>query len=83
MTRILLTGGLGFIGSHLLERLLNLNYSITVIDNFAAKSKYQPPKQVKVFRQDISQSSVTDLVVKLKPKLLFIWPLIIGLPALR
>lgn len=34
MNNILLTGGAGFIGSHLSEKLLSLGYSVTVIDNF-------------------------------------------------
>ncbi|MCG2692465.1 NAD-dependent epimerase/dehydratase family protein, partial [Microgenomates group bacterium] len=32
MVKILVTGGLGFIGSHLLEKLNDLNYLTTVID---------------------------------------------------
>ena len=33
--QILVTGGAGFIGSHLCERLINDGYSVTVIDNFS------------------------------------------------
>ena len=66
--KILVTGGLGFIGSHLLERLIELNYSVSVIDNLSAGSTYQPPRQVKVHRQDISHPQVIDLAVKLKPR---------------
>ena len=32
--KILITGGAGYIGSVLVEKLLRLNYQVTVIDNF-------------------------------------------------
>ena len=32
--RVLITGGAGFIGSHLCERLLSLQDSLVVLDNF-------------------------------------------------
>ena len=32
--RILVTGGAGFIGSHLCEKLLNLKHEVICIDNF-------------------------------------------------
>ncbi len=67
---ILVTGGLGFIGSHLLEKLNDLNYLTTVIDNFAVNSHYQPSKKVQLFRQDISDPKVIDLVVKLQPQVI-------------
>ena len=33
--RILVTGGAGFIGSHLCERLISEGHTVTVIDNFS------------------------------------------------
>ncbi len=39
MTRILVTGGAGFIGSHLCEKLLNQGHEVTCLDNFFTGKK--------------------------------------------
>ncbi len=39
MKRILITGGAGFIGSHLCERLLNMRREVVCLDNFFTGSK--------------------------------------------
>ena len=41
MSKILVTGGVGFIGSHLVKRLVNLGHEVTVIDNFARGNSSQ------------------------------------------
>lgn len=65
--RILVTGGLGFIGSHLVEKLVAADYQVFVIDNFSAASGYKLPTSVKFFRQNIDDSQITSLVQKIKP----------------
>jgi len=38
-TKVLVTGGAGFLGSHLCERLLNNNYDVLCVDNYSTGSK--------------------------------------------
>ncbi|MEW5807000.1 MAG: GDP-mannose 4,6-dehydratase [Acidobacteriota bacterium] len=52
MENILITGGAGFIGSHLAERSLEKGYEVTVIDNF------DPFYDPNVKRQNISKASM-------------------------
>ena len=37
--KVLITGGAGFVGSHLVERFISKNYNVTVIDNLLTGSK--------------------------------------------
>jgi UDP-glucuronate decarboxylase len=38
--RILVTGGAGFVGSHLVDKLMQLGHEVTVIDNYFTGRKY-------------------------------------------
>lgn len=48
MKRILVTGGAGFLGSHLTERLLSKGQEVIVVDNFFTGNK----KNIQAFRKD-------------------------------
>ena len=58
MKRILITGGAGFIGSHLCERLLNEGNEVICLDNFFTGSKQNiyhlmDNKRFELIRHDI------------------------------
>lgn len=68
--KILITGGLGFIGSHLVVRLVDSNYQTFVVDNFSAASGFKLPTSVKFFRQNIDDPKIVNLVKKIKPQVI-------------
>ena len=45
--RIFITGGAGFIGTHLCKKLLELNHNVTVYDNFSNSSKENFVSEIK------------------------------------
>jgi UDP-glucose 4-epimerase len=50
MARVLVTGGGGFIGSHLAERLLTLGHDVVILDNFSTGRR----ENIKPFRDRIT-----------------------------
>lgn len=74
MSKILVTGGAGFIGSHIVEELLNNNEQVVVIDNFSMGSLDNLPKsnQLTVVEGDISiRETISDLFKQYQFKKIF------------
>lgn len=62
--KILITGGLGFIGSHCVEKWTQLNYDITIIDNLSSNAlpiEHELFKNCTIINDDILNVDVTKL----------------------
>ncbi len=53
MSKCLVTGGAGFIGSHLVDKLIELGHEVTIIDNLMLGKKEFINKQAKFYKADI------------------------------
>ncbi len=63
MKNILLTGGAGYIGSHVCHLLIDQGYNVTCIDSLITGNKELLPKEVKLEIFDISEKDkVTNLI---------------------
>ncbi|MDG5787893.1 NAD-dependent epimerase/dehydratase family protein [Evansella sp. AB-P1] len=62
--KVLITGGAGFIGSHIVEELLKNHYEVVVLDNFITGHKKNIPIGVKYYEADIRDS--VDEIFKLE-----------------
>lgn len=68
MSRILVTGGAGFIGSHLVNRFISLKHRVAIIDNFSHPRKNSIDRRAAVYRGHIEDSDfVNQVFVKEKP----------------
>lgn len=68
MKRVVVTGGAGFIGSHVVEELLRHDYKVAVIDNFSTgHRKNIAGLPVDVYDFDVTDPHVGDLILSLHP----------------
>jgi len=69
--KALVTGGAGFIGSHLVDRLLELEYKVVVMDDLST-GKIKNLDSAAVFHHtDITQPAMDDIIQREKPDLIF------------
>lgn len=62
--KVLITGGAGFIGSHLADRLIAQDHDVCVIDNYATgrRDNLTPSKRLQVVEGTIADKSLVDRV---------------------
>jgi UDP-glucose 4-epimerase len=65
---ILVTGGAGFIGSHLVNALLAAGQEPVVLDNLASGDWENLPDGVKLVEMDIADAGVVEAIADLKPE---------------
>jgi len=54
--RALVTGGAGFIGSHLSRRLLDAGHAVVVVDNLSTGNRQNVPREAEFIELDLSRS---------------------------
>ena len=62
--KILLTGGAGYIGSHVLLSILDNNYDVTVVDDLSTGNKNLIPKDIKLINTNINNSEKISNILK-------------------
>ncbi len=69
--RICETGGAGFIGSHLVDRLINDGHTVLVIDNLSSGSREFVNSKAQFIEMDIRDSNLSSTIFEFKPEYIF------------
>ncbi len=70
--KILVTGGAGFIGSHIVDQLLRAGHTVVVLDNLSSGRRENIPPEARLIEADITDfPTVTDLFAKEQPEIVY------------
>ena len=69
--KVLVTGGAGFIGSHLVDRLIKEKHKVIVVDNLSTGKKENLNKKAKFYKVDICSPKIREIFEKEKPEIVF------------
>ncbi len=69
--RILVTGGAGFIGSHLVDRLILDGHKVSIIDNLSSGSRKNLNSKASFYKLDISNKKIAEVFDREKPEVVF------------
>lgn len=69
--KIVVTGGAGFIGSHLADKLIEKGHNILVIDNLSSGKEKNINSKAKFIKVDILDPKISKIFQKEKPEIVF------------
>lgn len=69
--RILVTGGLGFIGSHLVDALVSAGHIVTIVDDNSHGKESLLNSKAKLYKVDISSAQLAMIFDEQKPEIVF------------
>jgi UDP-glucose 4-epimerase len=69
--RCIVTGGAGFIGSHISDRLIQAEHEVLVVDNFSSGKQENINAKADVLDADINDAKSLSTLIKYQPEIIF------------
>jgi UDP-glucose 4-epimerase len=69
--KVIVTGGAGFIGSHLVDRLISMGIEVLVIDNLSSGKEKNLNKKAEFLKKDICDQDIDTVIKKYSPSFIF------------
>ena len=70
MAKILVTGGAGFIGSHIVDRYVALGHDVLVVDNLSTGRQEHVHPAARFFQADVRDSDFAWLISQERPEII-------------
>jgi UDP-glucose 4-epimerase len=70
MSKILVTGGAGFIASHIVDRLIELGHEVTIVDNLATGYQENVNPAARFYKMDVRSPEFADLILSVRPEVI-------------
>lgn len=68
---MLVTGGAGFIGSHLVDRLVSLGHKVAVIDDLSTGRRQNLNSRAVLYQTNVASSAVREVFERERPEIVF------------
>ncbi|MCK4226691.1 NAD-dependent epimerase/dehydratase family protein, partial [candidate division WOR-3 bacterium] len=69
--KAIVTGGAGFIGSHLVDRLVSQDFEVMVIDNLSTGLQENLNKEAKFLNKDLRDNDIGAIIESYSPEYIF------------
>jgi UDP-glucose 4-epimerase len=69
--RMLVTGGAGFIGSHLVDALVAQDHQVSIIDDLSHGTEKNINQKAKLYKMDICSESLSSIFSDINPEIVF------------